>query len=75
VNDQIAVEWISEKSKATDKERRMLISEIAQAKFMIIVGKLWFSEFKSRAEKTLSLTLEGQDFNFELDDSEEVIKL
>lgn len=75
VNDQIAVEWINEKSKAIDKERRKLISEIAQAKFMIIVGKLWFSEFKSRAEKTLSLKLDGQDFNFELDDSEEIIKL
>lgn len=75
INDQIVVEWISEKSKNTDKERRRLISEIAQAKFIIIVGKLWFSEFKSRAEKAITLKIDGQDFNFELDDSEEIIKL
>jgi len=75
VNDQLVVEWINEKSKVTDKIRRTLITEIAKTKFMIIVGKLWFREFISRAEKIRMIKLDGQDFTFELDDSEEIIKL
>ena len=75
MDDKIAVEWINEKSKSIDKVRRSLITEIAKIKFMIIVGKIWFSEFKSRAEKALTLKLDGREYNFEIDDSEETIKL
>jgi hypothetical protein len=58
-----------------DASRRMLISDIAKIKFMITVGKLWFREFKSRTENTMTLTIDGNEFNFVLDDSEEVVKL
>ena len=75
MSDAVIVEWISEKSKATDKLRRSLISEIAKIKFMIIVGKLWFREFKSRAEKLMTINLDGADVNFEIDDSDEIVKL
>lgn len=74
-SDKIIVEWINDKSKMTDRVRRTLISETAKVKFMIVVGKLWFSEFKSRAEKAVTLSFDGQDYNFEIDDSEETIKL
>lgn len=73
--DKLIVEWIDGKFKSMDAQRRMLISDIAKIKFMITVGKLWFREFKSRTENTMTLTIDGNEFNFVLDDSEEVVKL
>lgn len=73
--DKLIVEWIDGKFKSMDAQRRMLISDIAKIKFMITVGKLWFREFKSRAENAMTLTIDGNEFNFVLDDSEEVVKL
>jgi uncharacterized protein YegL len=75
ISDSVAMEWIDQKFKTFDAKRRTLISEIAKVKFMITVGKLWFREFKSRAEKALTLNVHGTDVNFELDDSEEIVKL
>ena len=75
VNDSIIIDWLDAKFKSTDTARRALITQNARVKFLIIVGKLWFTEFKSRAEKTITLNIDNTDVNFEIDDSEEVIKL
>jgi hypothetical protein len=69
------LDWIFKQFTKMNAKRRRLMCEIAQVKFLIIVGKLWFSEFKSRAEKLVTLKLDGTDYNFEIDDSEKTIKL
>ena len=75
LKQEVLLEWIYVNYVKADAERRSMISEVAKIKFLIIVGKLWFSEFKSRAEKTLTLKIDGEDVMFEFDDSEKTIKL
>ena len=51
------------------------MNEISKSKFLCIVGKSWFKEFKSRDEKEMTLQLDGNDVKFELDDKMEKITL
>lgn len=75
MSDKHVIEWLDARSKDVNARRRAIMREIASIKFVIIVGRLWFAEFASRAERTLPLNIDGIDYVFELDDTEEIIKL
>ena len=45
------------------------------SKFLSIVGKSWFKEFKSREEKSMILEIDDKQIKFDIDDKMEVVKL
>ena len=52
--------WLKAEAKKLDRQRRTLIADKAQSVFCTIVGGVWFSEFSSVEENSLTLTLDGQ---------------
>jgi len=76
INDKKLIEsWIDKKSKLFRKTKKHLMNEISKSKFLCIVGKSWFKEFKSRDEKEMTLKLDGQNIKFEIDDKMQKITL
>lgn len=58
-DDAEFLKWISDKAAASIKEARRLIFEIANTKFSIIVGQIWFTEFASLDENTMKVAMPG----------------
>jgi hypothetical protein len=50
--------WLSDKSKAWVKRSRELTRKLAEMKFSVVVGQVWFPEFDSLDEGTLSFRAE-----------------
>ena len=74
-DNKLIESWIDKKSKLFRRRKNELMNEISKSKFLCIVGKSWFKEFKSRDEKEMTLQLDGNDVKFELDDKMEKITL
>jgi hypothetical protein len=53
--------WLTGQTQAQVAKTRGLIYQTAQIKFGVIVGQVWFTEFKSLDENQLTLKLDGQD--------------
>lgn len=53
--------WLIGQTQAQIAKTRGLIYQTAQIKFGVIVGQVWFTEFKSLDENQLTLKLDGQD--------------
>lgn len=51
--------WIEGEQQAAVNKTRQLIVKMAQRKFAIIVGQVWFSDFKSLDEDTLKVNMPG----------------
>lgn len=51
--------WIDGQAKAAGDRAKNLLREIAETTFTVIVGQVWFSEFSSLDENTLSITVDG----------------
>ena len=49
------IKWIDVKAKASIKRTRQLIEEMARLKFAIVIGQVWFKEFQSLEENTMTL--------------------
>jgi len=59
--DHLFETWVKDKSTASISEARKLIFEIAQIKFAIVVGQVWFNEFKSVDENEMTVKVDGLD--------------
>lgn len=68
-------EWIYKKSDASRGIKTKLMTDIAKAKFLTIVGKSWFQEFKSRQDNELTLDLDGTEISCTVIDKQATIKL
>lgn len=51
--------WIDAQVKASTEQSRTLLREIAETTFTLIVGQIWFSEFASQEENTMTITVDG----------------
>ena len=67
--------WIEKKTKESILSTRKLISDKAKLLFSIIVGQVWFSEFASLEENTLTLQLDGQDLSCTVEMNEVEVKI
>ncbi len=67
--------WLEAQFKATQAQVRNLIFEMAQIKFAIVVGQVWFTEFTSLDENTLTLDLDQQKIEARVELSEFEIKI
>jgi hypothetical protein len=57
--DKLFEAWIDANAKATTTWVRALLHNIARLKFGVVVGQVWFSEFSSIEENTMTLALDG----------------
>jgi hypothetical protein len=53
-------EYLETKQKEARQTVRGLMYQMSQSKFAVLVGQIWFSEFKSLDENSLELTIDGQ---------------
>lgn len=53
--------WLTSRKRDTIILCRKLMREIAEIKFSVIVGQVWFSEFESLDENSLTMRFHGQD--------------
>jgi hypothetical protein len=51
--------WLDGQQKAAKADVRRRIYEIAQTTFCVVVGQIWFSEFKSLDENTMTIDVDG----------------
>lgn len=68
-------EWLYSKAESFRKTKTVLMNGISKGKFLCIVGKSWFVEFKSRDEKSMTLTLDDKDILCSVEDKMETIKI
>lgn len=73
--DTMIKEWLYSKSDSFRKTKTQLMTEIAKAKFLTIVGKSWFQEFESREQNELNVSFDGEELICEIIDRQEKIKL
>jgi hypothetical protein len=66
-SDEVLVSWLREQEKLTKAQTRDLIYEIAKTTFCVVLGQVWFSEFKSLDENTLELNLGGGKVSCKVD--------
>lgn len=55
--------WLETEAKGTTATVRTLIRELAKTKFAIMVGHVWFKEFGSLDENSMTITVDGQTFD------------
>jgi hypothetical protein len=58
---EAAVKLLEQKAKAQTDEVRKQMFNIAQIKFSVIVGQVWFTEFKSLEENSLKIKVDGNE--------------
>ena len=76
VNKDVAFKaWIEAKAKASIQKARQFMYQMACIKFSVIVGQVWFREFSSLDENTLTVNLGGQDVACEVKMTEIAIKI
>lgn len=67
--------WLETESKTTTATVRSLIRDLAKIKFAIMVGHVWFSEFASLDENSMTIDYEGQAFNCKAELKDIIIKI
>lgn len=57
--------WLDGETEAAVRKARKLIYEVARTTLVLIVGQVWFSEFASLDENSMTLSLDGRDVEFQ----------
>jgi len=60
--DELLKEWVKEKKEDSIIATRKAIKAMAELKFGVIIGQVWFDEFDSMEDNTLDLSFDGRDF-------------
>lgn len=74
-NDSDREEWINKVQKSIISITRGLILEMAKLKFSVVVGQVWFKEFASLEENTLTMNLGGSDVECKVEMKDVEIKI
>lgn len=65
--DKVYAAWLNDQLDDAKTQVRKLLYEVSQIRFGVVVGQVWFTEFKSLDENTLDLTVDGQKLTGTLD--------
>jgi len=68
-------QWAKDKAETATKTVRGLLFDLANTKFSILVGQIWFTEFKSLDEDTLTITVDGQQIEGKVQMREVEVKI
>lgn len=74
-SDADFLKWIDAKAKDAIAKARGLIFEVAQIKFAIVVGQVWFTEFSSIDENSMDITVDGTKIACKVEMKEVQIKI
>ena len=67
--------WLDGQQKAATKKVRGLLFDLAQIKFSIVVGQVWFSEFKSLDENTLKIKVDDNEIEGKVEMKEVQVRI
>lgn len=67
--------WLKNKAKAATSRVRELMYALAQIKFSVVVGQVWFKEFSSLDENSMSLKFDGHEFDCKVELKEIEVKI
>lgn len=73
--DTVLGQWLDRKAGEAKQKCRKLIYDIAQTTFGLIVGQVWFKEFNSLEENTMTITCDGQSIDCKAEMREIEIKI
>jgi len=73
--DKKIEEWIFKKSESFREAKTKLMTEIAKARFLTIVGKSWFQEFENRNQNELNLSFDGKSLICTVIDKQTTVKI
>ena len=72
---EASAKWLEEKFEAAQEKVRGLILDMARIKFAVVVGQIWFKEFKSLDENTLKIKAGGNEVEGKVEMREIEIKI
>jgi hypothetical protein len=58
-DDNMFESWLDGRSEEVNRQVKSLIRQIAQTTFTTVVGQVWFKEFSSIDENTMTITVDG----------------
>lgn len=67
--------WIDSKFGEAQKSVRQLIFEMSQIRFGVIVGQVWFTEFSSIEEDSLTIRADGQELQCKAEQREVKVEI
>jgi len=73
--DDMFATWLKGKLDASRTEARRLMFELAQIKFSVVVGQVWFSEFASLDENTIEIDVAGKKVSCTIEMKEIEVKI
>lgn len=73
--DKLFESWLDGQAKAATVTTRKLIFNIAQIKFSIIVGQVWFTEWASLDENSMTIDIDKQKIECKVDMKDIEIKI
>lgn len=73
--DDVFKEWLTDRRKTTTAHCRKLMRQIAQTTFTTVVGQVWFAEFSSMDENSLTIEQDGQKFECKVEMKESEVKI
>lgn len=73
--EKVLEAWLDGQAKATKVRVRELIYFVSQTTFSLIVGQVWFSEFSSLDENTMTITVGGESVECKAEMREVEVKI
>ncbi len=73
--EKVLEAWLEGQAKATKARARELLHLVSQTTFTIIVGQVWFSEFASLDENSMTITVDGVSVEAKAELSEREVKI
>jgi hypothetical protein len=67
--------WLDQKVKEAVKLRRSFLHRLAEIKFSVIVGQVWFNEFASLDENSMSISYAGHQLDCKVEMKEVEVKI
>jgi hypothetical protein len=67
--------WLKDETKSAIENNRQLIREVSAMKFSIMLGHVWFNEFATLDENSMSVTVDGENFDCTVDLKDITVKI
>ncbi len=73
--EKVLEAWLEGQQKAAKVRARELLYFVSQTTFCVVVGQVWFSEFSSLDENTMTITVDGASVECKVEQLEKEVKI
>ncbi len=73
--EKVLEAWLEGQQKAAKVRARELLYFVSQTTFCVVVGQVWFSEFSSLDENTMTITVDGVQVEAKVEQLEKEVKI